>query len=242
MQNRYVCDIGDYSKYALLRRLMPFGKLGVAWWLTRDESHNDDGKHRSYLDKPNIWRSLDADLFDLMVRIRNEERFDVRAIEQSGILGAASFFSDYLDEERFPAGERSQARSNWFAKLQAALSDCDIVFADPDNGFAPGAMTKSHAKAHKSIFLDETQSLMHGRKCVIVYHHQTRRPGGHDSEIQHWLNTLRSHGVPVAGAIRCSAYSPRAYFICTESSSIVQAASQFAANWRQAYWKPASEG
>jgi hypothetical protein len=39
MQNRYVGDIGDYVKLAILRALSSCRSLGVAWWLFSDESH-----------------------------------------------------------------------------------------------------------------------------------------------------------------------------------------------------------
>ena len=57
MQNRYVGDVGDFAKYALLRRLAgsleerPI-RLGIVWCLYPDESHNSDGSHVSYLRRP----------------------------------------------------------------------------------------------------------------------------------------------------------------------------------------------
>ena len=48
MQNRYVGDVGDFGKYALLRRIGKAGlSLGVNWYLTPDESHNSNGKYTS---------------------------------------------------------------------------------------------------------------------------------------------------------------------------------------------------
>ena len=45
MQNRYVSDIGDYLKLGILRASSPGYRLGIAWWLYPDESHNRDGRH-----------------------------------------------------------------------------------------------------------------------------------------------------------------------------------------------------
>ena len=57
MQNRYTGDVGDFGKYGLLRALcLPEGdrgpalRLGVVWYLTSDESHNNDGRHIGYLE------------------------------------------------------------------------------------------------------------------------------------------------------------------------------------------------
>jgi hypothetical protein len=51
MQNKYVGDIGDYVKLAILRALSPGYQLGVAWWLVPDEEHKKDGRHVDYLGK-----------------------------------------------------------------------------------------------------------------------------------------------------------------------------------------------
>jgi hypothetical protein len=55
VQDRYAGDLGDYLKLRLLRWLAPPGalaspRLGVVWYSTADETHNDDGKHVAYLD------------------------------------------------------------------------------------------------------------------------------------------------------------------------------------------------
>jgi hypothetical protein len=54
MQNRYVGDVGDFAKYALLRSISngtPRAlRLAVIWYLYPDEIHNSDGRHVSYLD------------------------------------------------------------------------------------------------------------------------------------------------------------------------------------------------
>ena len=49
VQNRYAGDIGDYLKLAILRALSRGYRLGIAWWLYPDESHNGDGRHIGYL-------------------------------------------------------------------------------------------------------------------------------------------------------------------------------------------------
>lgn len=45
MQDRYTGDIGDYGKLGLLRCLAASGlRVGVNWYRTPDEDHNEDGK------------------------------------------------------------------------------------------------------------------------------------------------------------------------------------------------------
>ena len=50
MQDRYTGDIGDYGKLGLLRCLAAAGlRVGVHWYRTSDEDHNEDGKFTQYV-------------------------------------------------------------------------------------------------------------------------------------------------------------------------------------------------
>ena len=64
MNNRFVGDIGDYVKLAILRRLALDRRLGVAWWFTDDEPPSAHQGHREYLERPQQWRHFDAELFE----------------------------------------------------------------------------------------------------------------------------------------------------------------------------------
>lgn len=51
MKNRYVGDLGDFGKYTLLKTLcgpesdrVPSLRLGIVWYLTRDDPSRKDGK------------------------------------------------------------------------------------------------------------------------------------------------------------------------------------------------------
>ena len=81
MQNRYVGDIGDYLKLGILRALSPGYRIGLAWWLYPDESHNRDGRHIGYLHRPDQWRHYDPELFDVLAQIVSTDQRDIRALE-----------------------------------------------------------------------------------------------------------------------------------------------------------------
>ena len=81
MQNRYVGDIGDYLKLAILRALSTGHRLGIAWWLYPDENHNSDGRLIAYLNRPEKWRHYDPDLFDALQQIVASGQRDVRVLE-----------------------------------------------------------------------------------------------------------------------------------------------------------------
>lgn len=110
MQNRYVADIGDYVKFAILRALAFDRSLGVVWWLFPDEHHNADGGHREYLERPKEWRDFDSDLFDALLEIEKRKKRNVCAIEEASILPNAVFVPDPVPCEIRPFSMRPHAR------------------------------------------------------------------------------------------------------------------------------------
>jgi hypothetical protein len=96
VQDRYAADVGDFIKLGLLRHLAGPSEsggaalvIGVNWYLTPDEAHNQDGKHVSYLHatsaQHNSLRACDPDLMERLGRVVAEGR-SVEALERLGAL------------------------------------------------------------------------------------------------------------------------------------------------------------
>lgn len=225
MQDRYAGDIGDYVKLALLRHLSPGRKLGIAWYMHPDERHNCDGRHTSYLRNPSHWRHLDPQLFDSLRAVVENGR-TVRAIQQTGLIGAC-FSGELLASATIPWRTRERWRAEWFERVRSAVADAEIVFADPDNGLVNDDPRRARRKVFsKQIPLSEANALAEGR-VAVVYHHNTRRRGGHDAEVDHWLRQLGDRGM----AIRANAYSCRTYFILNPDREIHERAVSFCQRW-----------
>ena len=189
MQDRYVGDIGDYVKYGLLRAIRGTRRLGVAWYLHPNAGPAGDGKHTAYLQHPDEWRHLDAELFDTLKELIGDRR-SVAAIQESGILGDAVIAADRLGVAEVKAPDPERGRHRWFNRIKRQLAGCDLVFADPDNGLVPDDRFRPARKVDaKRIPLSEAMALAEGRTAVI-YHHNTRRRGGHRSEILWWKDQL----------------------------------------------------
>src|SRR5216683_913140 len=98
MQDRYVGDVGDFAKYALLRGLAgapgeePI-RLGVVWCLFPNESHNKDGRHVSYL-RRSEFADLDSELHRALSDIVNLGQRRISAITNGGILPPGTVFCD----------------------------------------------------------------------------------------------------------------------------------------------------
>lgn len=236
MQDRYVGDIGDYAKYGLLRALSAGKKLGVAWYLHPDEG-NSDGMKIGYLNEPGIWRHLDQELFDalhgMITRWQQcEGQRCVAEVERLNLLPGANFAGDLLHTDIPPAKwrQRREWRQAWFNDVMAVLRDCDIVFADPDNGLCLDKRYRASRKKYlKRLPIAEALQLSKGRTAVL-YHHNTRRPGGHRKEIRCWINKLPH----CAGAFYCNQDGFRTFFVITCDDEIKSRLDEFGKTWKRA--------
>ena len=230
MQDKYVGDIGDYFKYALLRRLMKGKRLGVFWYLFPDED-NTDGGLVDYLDHPEKWRSLDPELFDTLDNLVKTLHRNVASLAQSGLFGDALFACERLIPPKITSGqpkiENSDWRSGWFDSASNYLKKCDLVFADPDNGLCEDDKYEYGQKAFwKRIPLREVHAISEGR-TAIIYHHNTRKKGGHEKEIRDWCRTLGKGTI----ALRWRAQGSRTFFIINPEKDTISKAKKFCEDW-----------
>ena len=180
MQDRYVGDVGDFGKFALLRRLArgPDAdlRLGVHWHLFRNESHNGDGRHVGYLGK-DPFRGLDAHVHDVLLGLVRDGRRSVAEVASSRLLPPDTLhFLDPTpdaDGSSPPAG-RIERRRRWGLDAQAALSPADLVFFDPDNGIETASVPPTSLKAGKYVFWDELSAFWKAGQSLVVYHHLNR--------------------------------------------------------------------
>ena len=238
MQDSYVGDIGDLAKLGLLRALGE-GKrqLGVAWYLHPHEE-GPDGQHINYLDRGDIWRQLDEDLFDglhgIIARWRDYEgERSVTDAAYLGLLPDALFVCEMLcyhprsDDEP----DRTAWRREWFTRVMDRLRECDIVFADPDNGLYDGGRFNYDGRSGdwKRLPLGEALELSENRTSVF-YHHNTRFRGGVRAEIDHWMEQLPG----CHHAFRCRRNGNRTFFVLNADNETVNNLGAFVERWRDA--------
>lgn len=225
MQNRYAGDIGDFVKFGLLRALSKDRRLGVAWYLHPDEGHNADGKHVHYLEDQARWRHLDPDLFDKLKGVVQTGRA-IRSLEDANVLNGR-FSSEPLESAKLDWRQRTHWRYSWFERVCTELADVDLVFADPDNGLVDDNLGRTTRKVFaKQMPIREALRLAQGR-VAVVYHHNTRRSGGHDLEVDHWLGQFGDQAI----AVRANAYSCRTFFILNADEEVKRRAAAFCSDW-----------
>jgi hypothetical protein len=181
MQNRYVGDVGDFGKFALLRAItkgsIDIFRLGVVWCRFPDESHNGDGGHLGYLDRADFL-SLEPNLHAALRELVKGSRRTLASIEAAGILPAETqFFSDSTSAvvtTNSVRHSRLAHRRSWRDGALLATQSADIVFFDPDNGIASASISEAHHKSGKYIFWEDLTPFWNRGQSLIVYHHLNR--------------------------------------------------------------------
>ena len=227
MQNRYVGDIGDFVKYGLLRALAENYKLGVAWYLFPDE--NRKGKQQiKYLEHPEEWAYLDKKLFKYIDNLVLKKNRTVKDIECSNILNGVVFANEPLESSKRTALEKINWRNEWFKRVLAKLSDCDIVFVSSKSVCDDEKFIGSKKTHWQKIPLKEIDKLSHN-KTVIVHHHNSRFLGGHYKEIEYWMQKING----CTYSIYWKRYSCRTFFIVKPSKSIEKEIKKFTSKWSE---------
>ena len=229
MQDRYAGDVGDFGKFSLLRTLSEAidSRLGVVWYRFPDESHNGDGRHVDYINKPQ-YSACDKELVMHLSKVVYGER-SVAHLEQLNILpNDTVYFSEILDfhliyptQTKTDKAERRIGRLRWLADAVKAVEKSKIIFVDPDNGLEVKSTPNIYQmKSGKYTYISELQSLFNGKDICVIYHHLNRNEK-HEVQIHNRAQQLKSSipGIERVFALRFWPYSPRAFFICASADS-----------------------
>jgi hypothetical protein len=227
-------DLGDYLKFGLLRWLAPPGssvspRLGVVWYRTADEAHNGDGKHVAYLDpghrSSSHLRQLDPDLYQRLARVVDSGQRSTTALAKAGVLDARTcFFGDLLDFADLPVAARvarQERRRSWARRALAATSDCDLIFADPDDGIRPilHRVPAHRTMAAKHAYLGELAAFAARGQSLIVYHHADRTAGVEQQARRRLADLAGDVPVQPIAAVRASRGTVRLFLVGAATAS-----------------------
>jgi hypothetical protein len=165
MRNCYVGDVGDFGKYGLLRKLCgepPPLSLGVVWYLMPDEPGEPDGRHIGYLEpaQAHDFQDCDPDLYRALKELKACR--EVAAIERSGILRGAAFFSKPVDTGN---------REAWLGDALHAVAGRELVFLDPDAGLEVKSTRLNSPHGGKFCGYQEVREFLDAGASVILYQH-----------------------------------------------------------------------
>jgi hypothetical protein len=163
MQERYLGDVHDYAKFALLSHLSKKleVRLGVNWYRTHsskvDSLGNRDGGNRRFLDNMD-WCMWNPTLSHKLQCFKNEANRTLPNFHASGALPPDTLF---FDEELHPGA----VRDDWHTKALEKLSGASLIFLDPDNGFEVPSCTRK--RMPKYARYAEAKDHFSGGKIVV---------------------------------------------------------------------------
>jgi hypothetical protein len=163
--------VGDFGKLGMLRCMERLGlKVGVNWYLVNDEDHNNDGKHIGYLaDKK--YCGCDDELLMLLENVIKQGNRSVVELEKQNVLSSQKYFHKVINDPRSGEGI---SRKQWHEKGLMYMSDCDLVFLDPDNGIIPKSVGLGSKNSVKYVLPEEIMDYYKAGHSVVFYSHRTR--------------------------------------------------------------------
>lgn len=178
MQDRYAGDIGDFTKFGLLKELQNQGlSIGLNWYKTEppaseknpDGSYKqDDGKHIQYSDNPEI-RDCDPCLAEKLSQVaKMEEKRSISALEEASLLPDIVYYH---------ASISVNSREQWHRDALIWFKDhpVDLVCLDPDNGLLVKSVKEQSPRSVKYAFYRELLDYVEQGKSVLVYSHRSRK-------------------------------------------------------------------
>ena len=183
MQHRYVPDLGDFSKFAVIDALSGRGELRTAliWYLVNPhevgDQHKNDGKHTTYLDNDRQGiADCHPELYQTFQAIHTSGEKHVGVYARHDVLPNVSYFAEPLSYDGQALAEREPWRAGWHGRALQIAEDADVVMLDPDNGLMADRTSVRSQSAVKYATLDECKSFhAGGQRSLIVYQHAHRQ-------------------------------------------------------------------
>ena len=97
----------------------------------------------------------------------------MQALQEASLLADATYADEVILTTGTPA-ERRAGRAAWFCRCQKTLANCDLVFADPENGLETAGFSSGAMAGGKCIALAEVKGLSAPSRTLVIYHHHSR--------------------------------------------------------------------
>lgn len=216
MNNKFVCDVGDFGKFGLLRALAGQKlSLAVAWYYTAGA--RTGGSLRGYLQPvaASGYAAADAGLYRALQALDavGDSAKTVQGLEGAEILPPGTqYFRDEIPKRL------AHNRLDWRNRMHAAVRSADVVFCDPDNGLAPDSWVMKPEKADRYMFVSEAHALWSTGASLVIYHHEGSNQLGNPQRLERDLELHRSAltALAPAQAVIWGEGSRRAYLVVAQ--------------------------
>lgn len=197
MQHRYVPDLGDFSKFAVIDALSGQGALRTAliWYLVDPhevgDTHKNDGKHTGYLehDRQRIGGCHPA-LYRRFQEIHDTGEKHVDVYGRHGVLPNIAYFAEPLSYGGRGLTQRVGWRAGWLDRAARVAGSAELVMLDPDNGLIPERLSLRSRSAVKYASLDECAAFHGGGERTLVVYQHAHRQGNARQQVDRSLTRL----------------------------------------------------
>lgn len=178
MKDQYFGDFGDYQKISLLEKLNKSGLKIITYWMKTPDDGGTDGKHITYLNKPNIWRVYEPEIFDFLANKINSSHRHLSHIEKCKYCKGILFINENIENVKVREKVLEEICSNKIA---------DLVFFDPNNGIEVASTNKKNI--HNYVTWNEILQTFNSGKSVLIYQHFSR--SNRDTFIKSKVNEIK---------------------------------------------------
>lgn len=194
MQDRYLPDLGDFSKFIVIDALAGGGvegvplRVGLVWYRVELGEANNDGSHTGYLEaagqERERYRACWPAGYDRLGRLWREVkagrvRRAVSLYRRRRVLGVCEpvvYVEERLDLSGVgTVGERRAVREAWVASAAERVAGCGLVVLDPDNGLSVKSVSPWSVRGVKYATPAECGAFAGEGRSLVVYQHATRR-------------------------------------------------------------------
>lgn len=183
MQHRYVPDLGDFSKFAVIDALCGRGqdRTALIWYLVDPhevgDHHNNDGKHTTYLDLDRQgYAQCQPELYQRFQTIHATGEKHVGVYARHNVMPGVDYFDEPISYDLQPLQQREAWRAGWLQRALGAADHSQLIVLDPDNGLMPDRLSVRSKSAVKYASLDECAAFYgDGQRSLVVYQHAHRQ-------------------------------------------------------------------
>lgn len=218
MRIEHIGGVADFGKFALLRYLMQDRHLAVCWYLASASDRVEDYcKHFGYLKRPDKFRHLAPELYDLLANFAHHRRMitdPLTALQRSGVLDEAIFVREEVPK-------KASLRAIWATRLANLVRPANLVFIDPDSGIQGKRLTDRH------VALAEIAALRQKDRVLIVGHRQS----GRQAEVKHLADQMKSLGCDIVQMVRLRLGTSCLYVILDPDEAMIELTATFVRRW-----------
>lgn len=175
MKNRFYGDVNDYIKYGILDILsQKYKSIGINWYLTDDRhGKKGDGNLNHHITNVEDWKGFNSKIYE---KLQKRLQLNQRNIKYCGEDELFDFKYEFVEQlpDNVQQSIYEALRNGWHTRALRHLSECDLVFFDPDIGVID-QLTKNVEKNSEYCLAKEIADYIWCDWLVVIFPKHAKR-------------------------------------------------------------------